>query len=89
MIPLELSPTISLHQRLLREEDPRTIALAIRTFKRASIDKTSLSCYFKYENWNDIEHIIDDIILLSKSNSFDKLKFVEKVNSLTPHLLLL
>ena len=86
MKPFELNATMSLYQRLLKEEDSRTIALAIRTFKRASIDKSSLSNHFSHEKWKAMEQIIDDIILLSKSNSFDKVKFIEKVNSLSLHL---
>tara|TARA_Y100001933_G_C18964989_1_gene549891 strand:+ start:310 stop:573 length:264 start_codon:yes stop_codon:yes gene_type:complete len=83
MQPSELSATLSLHQRLSRGEDPRTIALAIRTFKRASIDKSALSNRFNYEKWVTIEPIIDELIKLSKCASFDKTKFMESANSLT------
>ena len=83
MKPFELSATFGLRQRLSRNEDPRTIALAIRTFKRAGIDKSSLCSQFSPEKWLSIEPIVDDLILLSKDASFDKENFMDKANSLS------
>ena len=83
MKPFELSATLSLRQRLSRNEDPRTVALAIRTFKRAGIDKSALCSQFSPEKWNSIEPIVDDLISMSKAVSFDKDNFMVKANSLS------
>ena len=86
MKPFELGATLSLRQRLSRNEDPRTIALAIRTFKRVGIDKPALFEYFSEEKWVTVEPIIDDLITISKAASFDKDKFMDKANQLSNHL---
>ena len=86
MRPIELSATISLYQRLIRDEDPRTIALAIRTFKRASIDKEKLSAQYTPEQWITLEPIIDDIRALASSSAFDKNHFLDQVNLLSRHI---
>ena len=82
MKPFELSTTLSLRQRIARNEDPRTIALAIRTFKRAGINKAALCSQFSAEKWILIEPIVDDLILISQAASFDKSNFMDKANSL-------
>jgi len=82
----ELNTTISLQQRLLRDEDSRTIALAIRTFRRASIDKEILKNHVTEDRWKLIEPIIDDLIAISRSPSFDKARFLDTANLLSHHL---
>ena len=79
---INLGPILNLHQRIVNEDSPRSIALAKRTFMRSTINSEKILGLVQTDDIVSLTNSLNTIISLQKNSHLNTQEFVQAVEAL-------